>query len=113
MSKAEDDKNLLKPQGIIAIMTNATGEVIATATDFERQGYGGFKLWEAQKQRAGQQVKWATVRAYCSIVVVNAITSYVSTQIADELCQKGRGGHKITYRAIGYSEEITAEVERR
>jgi hypothetical protein len=108
-----DKSDIQQPQGIIAIMTNATGDVIATAVDFERQGYGGFKLWEAQKQRAGQQVRWATVRAYCSPVVANAITSYISTQIADELCHKGRGGHQITYRAIGYPEDVAAEVARR
>lgn len=108
----EPEKKKPDPCGIIAIMTNSAGDVIATAADFERHGYGGFKLWEAQKHRAREQVKWATVRAYCSDVVVKAITSYISSQIADELCQKDRGGHKITYRAIGYPEEVAAEVER-
>jgi hypothetical protein len=98
------------PQGVIAIMTSPDGDVVATATDFHRSGYGGFKLWESQKMRAKDQVKWATVRAYCSITVSNALSSYLMTQIADELCQKG---HKITFHAIGYSEDIALEVERR
>lgn len=107
---ATDEKKRPEPQGIIAIMTAPSGDVIATHADFERQGYGGFKLWEAQKYRAQEQVKWATVRAYCSDVIVKSISSYISTQIADALCQKG---HKISYRAIGYPEDVAAEVERR
>lgn len=98
-----------EPQGIIAIMTAPDGDVIATATDFNRSGMGGCKLWEAQKWRARDQVKWATVRAYCSDVVASGISSYTSTKIADELCQKG---HKITYRSVGYPEDVRLEIER-
>lgn len=103
-----DGKN--DPCGVLCIMTRSDGHVVATASDFERQAPGGFKPWEGQLYRAREQVKLATVRAYCSDFVVNAISSYVSTQIADELCRKG---HKITCRAIGYDDEITAEVARR
>lgn len=103
------DEKPKDPCGVIAIMTNSTGDVIATAADFERQGYGGFKLWEAQRMRACDQAKWATVRAYCSDAVVKAISSYVMTQIADELISKG---HKLNVRAVGYSDEIAADVRR-
>jgi hypothetical protein len=99
-----------EPQGIIAIMTSPGGDVIATAADFNRSGYGGYKLWEAQRSRAQQAVKWKAVRAYCSTVMADALSSYLLEQISDQLCQKG---HKITVRAIGYSEEIANEVARR
>jgi hypothetical protein len=66
---------------------------------------------EAQKWRARDQVKWAAVRAYCSTVVSDALSSYTMTKIAEDLLDKGK--HKITYRAIGYSEEVALEVERR
>lgn len=99
------------PQGIIAIMTAPDGDIIATATDFNRSGLGGCKLWEAQKWRARDQVKWAAVRAYCSTVVSDALSSYTMTKVAEDLLDKGK--HKITYRAIGYSEEVALEVERR
>jgi len=99
-----------KPYGVLAIMTSPDGRVIATAADFERQAPGGYKLWEAQYHRAREQVKWATVRAYCSNVVVEAIGSYLSTQIADELCRKG---HRITTKAIGWDGDELEEIERR
>lgn len=91
-------------------MTAPDGDVIATASDFNRSGMGGCELWEAQMWRARDQVKYATVRAYCSTVVSDAITSYLSTQIADELCRKG---HKITLRAVGYPEDVALEIQRR
>lgn len=104
-----DEKSKPTPKGVIAIMTTPTGEVIATYADFDRSAPGGCQLWEGQMWRAREQVKWATVRAYCSDVVVKSISSYTSTKIADELCQKG---HKITYRAIGYPDDVTADIAR-
>lgn len=103
------DEKIKEPCGIIAIMTNSTGDVIATAADFERQAPGGFKLWEGQRQRACRQVKWATVRAYCGPVVSEAVGSYLASQIADELLRKG---HKLTCRAVGYPDEVAVEVRR-
>ena len=99
------------PCGIIAIMTSPDGRVIATATDFDRSAPGGCKLWEGQMWRARDQVKWAAVRAYCSDVVVKAITSYTSTKIAEDLLSTV-GGHRITYRSIGYPEDIQTEIQR-
>lgn len=105
-----DTKAKPAPRGVIAIMTAPTGEVIATHADFDRSSPGGCKIWEGQKWRARDQVKWATVRAYCSDIIVKSISSYISTQIAEELCQNG--GHKITYRAIGYADDDAAAIER-
>lgn len=99
------------PQGIIAIMTTPTGEVIATAADFNRSGMGGCKLWEAQMWRARDAVRRKAVIAYCSTVVANVLSSYLLEQICSELVS--RGGHKLTLRAVGYPEDVQAEVERR
>jgi len=98
-----------EPQGVIAIMTTPEGHVIATAADFDRQSYGGFKLWEAQRMRAKKQAIYATIRAYCSDAIVEAIDSYLSEQIGEALRRKG---HTLTLRAIGYPEDVTAEVQR-
>lgn len=99
------------PQGVIAIMTAPDGRVVATHADFEPSGMGGLELWQAQRYRAQQQVKWAAVRAYCSPVVANAIDRYLSSRIADDLCSK-QGGHRIVCRAVGYPDDIAAEVAR-
>jgi hypothetical protein len=99
-----------EPQGIVAIFTAPGGDVIATATDFNRSGMGGCKLWEAQMWRVRDAVKWKAVRAYSSTIMADALSGYLCQQIAEALCSKG---HKITLRAVGYSEEIAAEVARR
>lgn len=101
---------MVEPQGVIAILTAPDGDVIATASDFNRSGIGGCKLWEAQMWRARQQVKWAAVKAYCSPTVTNALGGYMLEQIADALCQKG---HQISYRAIGYSDDVAADLRQR
>jgi len=98
------------PQGVIAIFTAPDGDVIATATDFNRSGMGGCKLWEAQMWRARDAVKWKAVRAYSSPIMADALSNYLCTSIADALCQKG---HKITLRAIGWGDDVAAEVARR
>lgn len=103
----KDEKKQPEPRGVIAIMTTPTGDVLATASDFDLSAPGGCQLWEGQKWRAQQQVKWAAVKAYCSPALTKALGGYMLEQIADALC---RDGHKITYRAIGYSDEIAAEV---
>ena len=98
------------PQGVIAIMTLPTGHVAATHADFERQGYGGFKLWEAQKHRAGDTVKRMAVRAYCSEMVTQHLESYTLDRVAEDLMQRGKW--RITYRAIGYPDDVADAVER-
>ena len=105
-----DDKPKPSPKGVIAIMTAPDGSVIATHADFDLSRSGGCQLWEGQKSRAREQVKWAAVNVYCNGVVARSISSYTSTKIAEELCQKG--GHKITFKAIGYPEDVAREVER-
>jgi hypothetical protein len=56
------------------------------------------------------QVKWQAVRAYCSSIMADALSSYTMTKVAEDLLGKG---HRITLRAIGYPDEIAREVERR
>jgi len=104
------DEKKIEPQGVIAIMTLPTGHVAATHADFERQGSGGFKLWEAQKHRAGDAVKRKAVRAYCSEIVTKHLESYTLDRVAEDLMQRGKW--RITYRAIGYDDDIADAVAR-
>lgn len=105
---AEEKKR--EPQGIVAIVTNGTGDVIATASDFDRQTPGGFKLWEGQRHRARQSVMWNTVKAYSSTALSDAVDYYLAEQLFNAMQRKSN--HRITYRAVGYSDDIAAEVGR-
>lgn len=99
-----------EPKGVLAIWTSPDGDVIATAADFDRGGYGGFKLWEAQRMRARNSVMHRAVRAYCSDRVTDAIDTYIVEQIAGAM---GKKGHKITCRAVGWPDDVAEEVKRR
>ena len=101
---------MTEPKGVICIMTSPTGTVMATAADFDTSYPGGFKLWQAQMDRARTRVKWAVVRAYCSSAIMEAVRSCTMEMIADDLCEKG--GHKLTFRSIGYPDDIRKEIER-
>lgn len=104
MSKTEEE-----PKGVIAIWTDPHGSVMATKADFNRSGYGGFKLWEAQRLRARKFVQWDAVKAYCSPVVTDCLTEYLIEEIAQEMQRKG---HKVTIRALGYDGPTKDEIER-
>ncbi len=104
------DEKTTEPQGVIAIMTAPDGYVIATHADFERQSYGGFKLWDAQRMRTGEAVKRKAVRAYCSDHLVKALEAYTIDRMAEDLIQRGK--YRVTYRAIGYPEDVADAVSR-
>jgi len=102
-----------QPMGIVAIITAPCGDVIATAADFDTSGYGGFKLHEAQRMRAKKQAQWAMVRAYCGSAVVDALTEYTIDCIVRDMTNKAsKKGHRLVFRAVGYSDEITREIEQ-
>lgn len=104
------EEKKIEPQGVIAIMTLPTGHVAATHADFERQSYGGFKLWEAQKHRAGDAVKRKAVREYCSDIITQHLETYTMDRIAEDLLHRGKW--RVTYRVIGYPDEVADVVER-
>lgn len=99
-----------EPQGVIAILTGPDGDVIATDADFNRSTPGGCALWEGQKHRAQLGVKYKTVHAYCSTTFANAMSDYLIDQLVRALCSKG---HKISFRGVGYPEDVAAEIARR
>lgn len=97
------------PSGVIAIWIDPQGSVMATCADFNKSGYGGFKLWEAQRMRAIKFVQGAAINAYCSPVLTDCLSEYLREQIAQEM---QRNGHKIVLRAVGYEGDVKDAIER-
>lgn len=98
------------PQGVLAIWTDPEGRVIATHADFERSAPGGFDLHDAQRMRATDAVRPGVVQAYCSPIVAKALRTHTVYSIIDDLL---RAGHRLTFRVIGYPDDIAREVEER
>jgi hypothetical protein len=91
------------PKGMIGILTDETGRVVATEADFDTSGSGGFTNAQAQKLRLKGAVAYVMMRAYCSPVVVKAMSSYRVEELMDELCRNH--GFRLTWKAIGHDPE--------
>jgi hypothetical protein len=96
------------PQGVIAIITSPDGRVVATADDFNE---GDSRAWETQRLRAARAVYWKLLRAYCNPVVVDAVEAFDCQMIVEKLLRQ-RNPHRLTYRAVGWPEDVAREIER-
>jgi hypothetical protein len=75
-------------QGIGAILTDGEGKVVAHAFDFERSGFGGFTLWEAQRIRVRGALARTFIAHWCFGDVASVIDQHESEKIVAELCRK-------------------------
>lgn len=55
-------------------------------------------------------VKRQAVRVYCSEIVTQHLESYTLDRMAEDLIQRGKW--RVTYRAIGYDDDIADAVSR-
>lgn len=91
------------PCGVVGILTSADGHVMASATDFERQGYGGFSLQEAQRIRVKNALGRELVRNLCHPDIPKAMDSYECQSLLDRLTRNH--GYSATYIPIGHKPE--------
>lgn len=91
------------PKGLIAVFTDETGHVIASATDFKPGRPGGFKMIEAQRGRVNQSLAYKVVEAYASPALTRAIDQYQREQILRKLQVE----HKCSVKLIpvGYTDD--------
>lgn len=87
-------------KGVVGIYTDPDGHVIASVSEFETHGYGGFTLLQAQEHRAHQALARAVVQAYASERLWKALDGRCS-EILNRLC---RDGGKATFIPVGHGE---------
>lgn len=87
-------------KGVIAIVTLRNGDALASKSDFERSGYGGFQLCEAQAMRARTEV----IREAVSAIVGPTLAQWLSDYTMDYIWKDMRdnGGARITLIPIGW-----------
>ena len=90
------------PRGCVMLCTDPQGNEIATITDFERSGYGGFTLKEAQRIRCKRQIARAVIDRYASPVIAENMAEYHRDSLLQSLLKKGWRIHEIY---IGYEGE--------
>lgn len=97
----------VKPiMGICGVVTTPNGHVVATYSDFERQGYGGFTLQEAQTIRVRDGLK----RAFLHAFVYSDLTSKTSSYFCEQFWENAREhGYRMETFPIGYPEEASSK----
>lgn len=90
------------PQGVVAVLIAPDGHVVAHGADFDRSGYGGFTMLQAQTMRAEQMVKREAIRAMCNAAFAKAACEYSGSgpRIIDDMCRAH--GYRIEIIRIGY-----------
>jgi hypothetical protein len=96
MSRSEQETKPLP--GCVGIYTDPEGRVIASVSDFERQGFGGFTLYRSQEIRCKRMLAHAVIAAYCSNVIASALDAYDSERLVEKL--KG----KMTFVPVGHDD---------
>lgn len=90
-----------KIQGVCGVVTAPDGAVVATHSDFERQGYGGFTLQEAQTIRVKDGLKRSFLRAFLYTNLVAKSGGY----FVDQFWENGREhGYRMETFPVGYDE---------
>ena len=63
-------------RGVVALVTDPKGNVIATEADFDRSGYGGHTMAESQAIRAKDRARKEAVGGYCSTPLRDVLSGY-------------------------------------
>ena len=96
-----------EPQGIVGVLLDNGGRVMAEATDFHRGGSAGVEQWEAQKWRVRQALAVDYINGVCPPVLAAAIRQVGHRgpeELVKHMCREN--GWNVRYIAIGYAEKI-------
>jgi len=77
------------PCGVVAILIGKDGRCIASASDFNQSGYGGFSLYDSQKMRAKRALAYEAMRALSSPAIYDVVDTYDYEKIMDAMCSRG------------------------
>lgn len=102
LTKAELEK-AAEVQGCVGLFIGPDGRVVAEVTDFERSGYGGFKLHEAQRIRCMRALNREIMSRFASRVLLNAISDYHAENIVDRMIEDQ--GYRKHFILIGHAED--------
>lgn len=91
------------PQGIVMLLTWPDGSALAEVSDFDRSGYGGFSLHQAQRLRCKDRIGRAALDRLANPIVGECMERYhVDAWLQKLTRDKGFKLHEI---AIGYAED--------
>ena len=94
-------------KGVTVLVHWPDGDVLATASDFERAECGGFSLCDAQRMRAKNKAIREAIRKLCNENIVECMETYDCGELFNNMVRKK--GFSMTVIPIGHKFE---EIER-
>ena len=91
------------PDGLIHLLIDDKGRVIAHHADFQRSGYGGFTLVESQRVRCRDGLARATVEAYASPALTRVVDTYDAKSMVGKLVNSH--GYRVHEIVIGHGKD--------
>lgn len=88
-----------KHQGVVGVYVR-DDRVVASASDFRTEQYGGFTLAESQKRRVEAKLARAVLNEYCAPVVASSLDTYY----CDLVVQKMPG--QMEFIEIGHDDPV-------
>lgn len=97
---AVDPQVMPSPSGVVAVFIGKDGRVIASVSDFNTSGYGGFSLRQAQEMRVKRSLAHEVLKALSSPLICEAIDAYDAEKIVNSMCS--RCGCRVEVVAVGH-----------
>lgn len=88
------------PSGVVALFIGKDGRVIASVSDFNTSGYGGFSLRQAQEMRVKNSLAHEVLEKLSSPMICAAVDTYDAKKIMDSMCS--RCGCRVEIVAVGH-----------
>jgi hypothetical protein len=97
---AEED---VKPKGVVAVFVGPTGQCIASVSDFERSGYGGYSLKDSQTVRVKDEIGRQVAEAFASSEFTKHLDRYNVQKVLSAM--QSNDGYKLHIISVGHEEE--------
>lgn len=89
--------------GVVVVLISPRGDAVATVSDFDRGGYGGFSLYQSQMIRAERALAYEMLRAFCNPIIAQVTQEYRAKEIMQEMCRNH--GYKVTVIPVGHKDK--------
>jgi hypothetical protein len=97
---AVDSLVMPSQSGASALFIGKDGRVIASVSDFNTSGYGGFSLRQAQEMRVKRSLAHEVMDKLSSPLICEAIDTYDAEKIVNSMCS--RCGCRVEIGSVGH-----------
>lgn len=95
-----DETKTDTPQGVVGIFVGPDGRCIASVSDFDHHGYGGYTQQEAQTHRVRDAIARAVADALASSEFTKHIDNYHKREVLSAM--ERNDGYRLHVVPVGY-----------